>query len=142
MASELPALSRVFVNERDIVLTNSLMVAANCVQEPYGRPVNVVGVVGMGHVAGIKELWLKEESRDVTDLLIIPSSHWTCRLLWGSLAWAIQTLFTVGLYWLGRIVFSSIGRRLTSIFGTTPISSSNTTGTLLNTICVYCHRQL
>lgn len=137
LASELPALSHVFVNERDTVLTNSLMVAANCVNEPYGRPVNVVGVVGMGHVAGIKELWLSEECRDVSHLMTIPPSHWSTRLFWGTLMWSVQSIFTVGLYWLGRTICKFISRKLS-----TNVASTTTAALPVLSTCIYCHRPL
>ena len=35
------------------------MRAANCAEEPYGPPRQVVGVVGTGHVTGIEANWMK-----------------------------------------------------------------------------------
>jgi len=64
MAGEFPALSRVFVDERDLYLAHSLQMAADVL--PIGRdmqapgnnvgcsdPRVVVGVVGIGHTSGI-----------------------------------------------------------------------------------------
>jgi len=69
MAGEFPALSRVFVDERDVYLAHSLQVAADLIQvDPNARggivgpsptilpsphPRIVVGVVGIGHMKGI-----------------------------------------------------------------------------------------
>jgi len=67
MAGEFPALSSVFVEERDIFLTHSLQMAADAIPAhalgPDGRklenfsPPTVVGVVGIGHMPGITKKW-------------------------------------------------------------------------------------
>ena len=66
MAGEFPALSRVFVGERDLFLAHSLQLAASSWAgraggEGEGRGGGagpaVVGVVGIGHVPGIVEHW-------------------------------------------------------------------------------------
>ena len=69
MAGEFPALSSVFVEERDIFLTHSLQMAADAIPAhalgPDGRklenfsPPIVVGVVGIGHMPGEKTSNLK-----------------------------------------------------------------------------------
>lgn len=92
------------------------MVAANCCRQPYGQPINVVGVVGIGHVSGIKEKWMTEESRDISQLLTIPLPHWSTRIFWTSIQWSIQGLITVGLYWLGKSGCKLVTRRLSIIF--------------------------
>ncbi|XP_035676589.1 traB domain-containing protein-like isoform X2 [Branchiostoma floridae] len=58
MTGEFPALSRVFVTERDQYLAHSLRLAARPVPTHDAQgvvPAVVVGVVGMGHVPGIVE---------------------------------------------------------------------------------------
>ena len=67
MAGEFPALSSVFVGERDIFLTHSLQMAADSIPpQSVGRegerlesssPNTVVGVVGIGHTPGIAAHW-------------------------------------------------------------------------------------
>ena len=60
MAGEFPALSSVFVGERDIFLTHSLQMAADSIPpQPLqsASPATVVGVVGIGHTAGIAAHW-------------------------------------------------------------------------------------
>jgi len=67
MAGEFPALSSVFVAERDLFLTHSLQMAADAIPphslSPDGRrlasytPPTVVGVVGIGHTPGIAANW-------------------------------------------------------------------------------------
>ena len=65
MAGEFPALSRVFVAERDLFLAHSLQLAASSGAGRAGgegagaggAAPAVVGVVGIGHVPGIVEHW-------------------------------------------------------------------------------------
>jgi len=92
MAGEFPALSRVFVQERDLYLAHSLKLAAN---RPFGHhsspsrassehsmhesPV-VVGVVGIGHVPGIIQNWETVQPEDVAKVLVIPPMSTTDRL--------------------------------------------------------------
>ncbi|WAR26823.1 TRABD-like protein [Mya arenaria] len=61
MTGEFPGLSRVFVQERDTFLAHALKHAAQPLpnpDDPTGHiPSVVVGVVGMGHVPGIKINW-------------------------------------------------------------------------------------
>ena len=70
LSKQFPALADVLVEERDKILTHALMSAANCGQLPYGAPVRVVGVLGMGHVAGVEKHWM--QPLDVRDLLTLP----------------------------------------------------------------------
>lgn len=116
LARELPALSHVFLNERDLVLTNSLMNIANCLTDPCGPPVNVVGVVGIGHVNGIKEHWMGTECRDISSLLTVSEPHWSSRLFWCYFQWCMVSMFNVGLYWVGRTCLRAMARRFFSIF--------------------------
>jgi pheromone shutdown protein TraB len=66
-----PEFKRVLIDERDICLAHSLRSAAEPASNelvPGGQsPVKVVGVVGLGHVAGIVRNWNKE--LDVTQIL-------------------------------------------------------------------------
>ena len=91
-SGEFPALSRVFVQERDLYLAHSLKLAAN---RPFGHhspsveysvadsileePV-VVGVVGIGHVPGIVENWETVKPEDVARVVVIPPMSATERL--------------------------------------------------------------
>ncbi|KAI5645311.1 traB family domain-containing protein [Phthorimaea operculella] len=76
MAEEFPALKRVFVVERDMYLCHSLQVAA---LQPRREPCRIVGVVGIGHVAGIVEHWGKITPLDIPPLLQIPPPSFICR---------------------------------------------------------------
>ncbi|CAH0728839.1 unnamed protein product, partial [Brenthis ino] len=78
MAGEFPPLKRVFVVERDMYLCHSLQVAA---MQPRREPCRIVGVVGIGHVAGIVEHWGKMEPQDISPLLQIPAASLSTRVL-------------------------------------------------------------
>ncbi|KAK2145932.1 hypothetical protein LSH36_646g01023 [Paralvinella palmiformis] len=74
MAGEFPALSRVFVKERDLYLVHSLRQATQPMPRAseagdFGPPV-VVGIVGIGHVQGIVENWNKDFN--IQELLRVP----------------------------------------------------------------------
>ncbi|CAG4941861.1 unnamed protein product [Parnassius apollo] len=78
MAEEFPALKRVFVVERDMYLCHSLQIAA---LQPRNEPCRIVGVVGIGHVAGIVEHWGKVTPQDITPLLVIPPPSLSTRII-------------------------------------------------------------
>ncbi|XP_073951569.1 traB domain-containing protein-like [Choristoneura fumiferana] len=78
MAEEFPALKRVFVLERDMYLCHSLQVAA---VQPRREPCRIVGVVGIGHVAGIVEHWGKVRPHDIPPLLKIPPESLSTRII-------------------------------------------------------------
>ncbi|XP_026751064.1 traB domain-containing protein-like [Galleria mellonella] len=78
MAQEFPALERVFVVERDMYLCHSLQVAA---LQPRREPCRIVGVVGIGHVAGIVEHWGKITPQDISPLLEVPPPSVSTRVV-------------------------------------------------------------
>lgn len=78
MAEEFPALKQVFVVERDMYLCHSLQVAA---LQPRREPCRIVGVVGIGHVAGIVEHWGKITPQDIHPLMIVPPPALSSRVL-------------------------------------------------------------
>lgn len=63
-----PSLYNSFVRERDIFLANSLSFAAKSQQ----RPINVVGVVGIGHMRGILEQWKHLEPDKLEEFMTVP----------------------------------------------------------------------
>lgn len=74
-SGEFPAMSRVFVDERDTFLAYSLQTAAEApFQNGYGTgdPPVVVGVVGIGHVAGILQKFDKVQPADVAQVIQLP----------------------------------------------------------------------
>ncbi|XP_045493628.1 traB domain-containing protein-like isoform X3 [Colias croceus] len=78
MAGEFPALKRVFVVERDMYLCHSLQVAA---LQTRREPCRIVGVVGIGHVAGIVDYWGKITPQDITPLLVVPPPSLSTRII-------------------------------------------------------------
>ena len=83
LAAEMPAVVEVFVEERDKILACSLMQAANCMQEPWGQPAVVVGVVGIGHLPGIEGNWMDSECvGQLRELLQVPVPSRASRVVW------------------------------------------------------------
>ncbi|XP_078091701.1 traB domain-containing protein-like [Mustelus asterias] len=84
---EFPELYRIFVSERDAYLTQSLKQAAKPIILPKILqshpqkviPSVVVGVVGLGHVAGITKNWNKQI--DTQELMKLPNPSLTTRVL-------------------------------------------------------------
>lgn len=108
LATELPDVSKVFVDERDKILACSLMRVANCVQQPYGPAVVVVGVVGIGHVPGIEANWMRPDClSQLKELLQVPVPSRTSRVVWT----AVKIGMGLGLVGLTAIGVYSIIRR-------------------------------
>jgi len=83
MAGEFPAFGEVFVNERDLYLCYSLQMASMRakVMELPGKPVNVVGVMGIGHCAGITKIWNKQGLvEEIPKIMIIPPAKLSTRI--------------------------------------------------------------
>lgn len=68
------SLHRSLVTERDLFLTRSLEIAATSkiLMNGKEKPVNVVGVVGIGHVDGIMKTWGKVDTKLLGEYLKIP----------------------------------------------------------------------
>uniref|UniRef100_A0A182QP76 TraB n=1 Tax=Anopheles farauti TaxID=69004 RepID=A0A182QP76_9DIPT len=88
MADEFPAFGRVFIDERDLYLCHSLQMAAQLpmlVGTVDGArrpdPVRVVGVVGIGHAAGIAKHWGKVDSRSIESIVTIPPASFGHRMV-------------------------------------------------------------
>lgn len=83
MTGEFPGLSEVFVKERDTFLAHSLRHAAQPLPHPIipgaHLPSVVVGVVGMGHVPGIKGNW-EELQYDIRDIMRVPAEGYFSRI--------------------------------------------------------------
>ena len=99
-SADFPALMNVLVSERDQILAYSLMRAANCTQLPYGPPVTVVGVMGMGHIPGVEANWMQEI--DVQHLHTTPPPSWTSRVIRYSVKIGIVGACVAGLFFVGR----------------------------------------
>ena len=109
LSSELPSLSKVFVDERDQILAHSLMRAANCVEEPYGPPRKVVGVVGIGHVTGIESYWMK--ACDIRHLLVVPPPSRFSVYFWLSVKYGCLGLLCAAMFWCGGRLLRSASNR-------------------------------
>lgn len=99
MAGEYPIFRDVFVNERDLFLTHSLQVAVAPQVDANGvaRPVDVVGVVGIGHMAGIRRLWGKVDPKEIYEISTIPEISRTSKVVkfvvrwgfWGAVGYGV-----------------------------------------------------
>ena len=89
---EFPSLAEVLIHERDRILTYSLMVSANCCTQPYGPPITVVGIVGMGHINGICSNWMLVGS--IRPLLVIPESSKAVQIA----CFALKVGFRIGAF--------------------------------------------
>ena len=70
MTGEFPALSRVFIQERDLCLAHSVQIAvadaeAEARDKNFAKPPSVVAVVGIGHVAGMAKYFETVSEMDV-----------------------------------------------------------------------------
>lgn len=92
MTDEFPEVVEVLVNERDSILAYSLMACANCAQRPFGKPVTVVGVMGIGHIPGVCSKWL--QVGDIRPLLIIPKTSFAHMMVWSG----VKFSFRMGLF--------------------------------------------
>ncbi|XP_043569674.1 traB domain-containing protein-like [Chiloscyllium plagiosum] len=111
---EVPGLYRVFITERDAYLTQSLKQAAKPIVLPKILrsdaqkviPSVVVGVVGIGHVAGIKKNWNKQ--CNTQEFLRLPNPSLSTR--------ALQVAFIVTIYGLKMIFYYKIAQTLLWLF--------------------------
>lgn len=77
-----PAIEEAFVKERDLYLTYSLQVACMPQHTPAGPvPARVVGVVGLGHTAGIMKYWGKVKQSDITPILSVPPPSLSSKII-------------------------------------------------------------
>ncbi|XP_060518607.1 traB domain-containing protein [Cylas formicarius] len=82
LAGEYPAFREVFLDERDIYLTNALQEAAVS-KHPEGgaEPLKVVGVVGIGHTPGIIRLWPHSQKNFLKGIMVVPPPTLISRIL-------------------------------------------------------------
>lgn len=115
MTGEFPALSKVFVKERDIYLAYSLSVAsAPFPVTPDGNgkvPSVVVGVVGIGHVPGIVSNWGKVNEKDIPAILSVPEASLASKIIRRTVR---VTLYGVAAYGCYRLLPSSITSAVSS----------------------------
>uniref|UniRef100_A0A1I7V9H1 TraB domain-containing protein n=2 Tax=Loa loa TaxID=7209 RepID=A0A1I7V9H1_LOALO len=116
MAGEFPLLSKIFVEERDLYMTNALHTllkkstfdkrVAWSKTDAAWQPISVVAVVGMGHVPGIISNWNKRI--DVGDLLIIPQPTHTEKFIRLTLKAMIIGVMGYVFYQVGSKVVSRV----------------------------------
>ncbi|XP_074594032.1 traB domain-containing protein [Brevipalpus obovatus] len=96
MATEYPSLSEVFVNERNLYLAYSLQLASSPVPSEESPlklvPSTVVGVVGIGHVAGIVENWGIVSEEDIAPLMSIPQPSASERIVRKTIKYALISM--------------------------------------------------
>jgi len=119
MAGEFPALSQVFVAERDLFLAHSLQMAADAIPVhalgPDGEklegftPPTVVGVVGIGHMPGIIEHWGKVTREQVKEVVRVDPPSTLGRVI----RFTVKTAFWGGcLYGVYRVCRGPVSRML------------------------------
>lgn len=130
MTGEFPAISEVFVKERDIYLTRSLQAAAQPVPDatsPTGySPRVVVGVVGIGHVQGIVQRWGTVTEADIPPIMRIPPPSLSSRILRVTFKVSVYSLIGYGVY---KLLPSAAKEGIHSSFRTlvTTVSGKQTT---------------
>lgn len=109
MSVEFPAFGQVFVKERDIFLCHNMQMATQYHQQSSRmQPRNVVGVVGIGHCAGIAENWGKIDPQEISKLMIIPPTSKTMKICKFTLKYGTYSLIAYGLYRTSRNLFSKL----------------------------------
>nr|XP_045600415.1 uncharacterized protein LOC123759413 isoform X7 [Procambarus clarkii] len=102
MTGQFPAISEVFVKERDLYLCRSLQAAAQPVPNPLSpsgiSPRVVVGVVGIGHVPGIVEHWGKVTDADIIPIMRIPPTSLSSKILKITFKMSMYGLVGYGVY--------------------------------------------
>jgi pheromone shutdown protein TraB len=102
ITGEFPALSQVFVEERDTYLAYSLFLAATPVPDVRALdgyiPQTVVGVVGIGHVPGIVRNWGKVTEADIPPLLHLKETSRTSFYMVKGIKYSVLGLIGVGVY--------------------------------------------
>jgi len=120
MMGEYPSISQVFVHERDLYLAHSLWGAAlsahasvchgrdhgYALGHNHGAPGTVVGVVGMGHVAGIIKHWGKTTEEQISEITIVPEPSLQSRIIRKTIKITFYMLLGYGTYKFSRKVFN------------------------------------
>lgn len=105
MGMEFPAFGQVFVKERDIFLCHNMQMAAGYSvfqQQPARKPVKVVGVVGIGHCAGIANHWGKIDFQMIPQLMTIPPPSKASKVCKFTIKYGTVSLIAYGIYRLVR----------------------------------------
>ncbi|OQV20064.1 Acid phosphatase type 7 [Hypsibius exemplaris] len=112
LSEEFPTLHRVLVSERDLFLAHILK---SSIAKPIARangpqPGVVVGVVGIGHVSGIKRAWKNDTMtpQELNDLLAIPQRSTGEKVLGVAVRVSLLALMGYGSYRLGRFAWTRL----------------------------------
>lgn len=100
LAKDFPHFDELFVKERDMYMAYSLQNAAMPVADEHGMPraVRVVGVVGIGHTAGIRKNWGKVGAAQIERIMEIPEPQLSKRILKATLKYGFYGLICFGAY--------------------------------------------
>ncbi|XP_050537326.1 traB domain-containing protein [Daktulosphaira vitifoliae] len=124
MAADYPELEKVIVDERDKYLTHSLQSCAGFTIDKTGvhffdsSPRIVVGVVGLGHIAGIKNYWESVTEEEIAELSIIPPQSKSSKVIkvvlkvgvYGLLIWGISKI--PGIKSVSQTAYKAIATKL------------------------------
>jgi pheromone shutdown protein TraB len=112
LSEEFPTLHRVLVAERDLFLAHILKssVAKPIVRSTGIQPSVVVGVVGIGHVSGIKRAWNDAllTKTQLDDLLIIPQPSTGQKVFSVAVRLSLLGLVGYGAFRFGRFAWRKI----------------------------------
>lgn len=108
MGDEFPVFRDVFVEERDLYLCHSLNIAAlpQTIADGKPKPVNVVGVVGIGHQNGIAKNWLKVDENQLANILAVPQACLSIRVFKFTVKYSFLGLLGFGVYKISKSTFS------------------------------------
>lgn len=110
MAGEFPAFGEVFVNERDTFLCYSLQMASAHPQFPKfqrtvkssGEPLKVVGVMGIGHCAGVIKKWGNVDINEIPKIMIIPPASLSTRVFKFTVKYGTLSLIGYGIFKISK----------------------------------------
>ncbi|GAU97227.1 hypothetical protein RvY_08560 [Ramazzottius varieornatus] len=112
LSQEFPTLHRVLVSERDLFLAHVLKSSASkhLMTTAGPQPAVVVGVVGIGHVPGIKRAWnnANMSKEQLNMLLAIPQPTTSQKIFTGVVRISILGLVGFGCYKVGRFAFERV----------------------------------
>nr|CAG4634970.1 EOG090X0AQH [Alona affinis] len=125
MTGEFPTLSRVFVDERDLCLAHSMQLAATDAAseaERLSEPPVVVGVVGIGHVSGIKRYFGQVSETDVRKVMKVPPPSRSRRVIVLSVKLSVAGLLCYGCYRIAPKLPFNLSSIRQAIFSLSPNS--------------------
>jgi pheromone shutdown protein TraB len=106
MAGEFPKFGEVFVTERDLYLCYSLQLATLHSRQQLAQtnrplePYNVVGVMGIGHCAGVQKFWNSKApiADEIPKIMVIPKTSMSTRIFGKTIKYGTFALVGYGIY--------------------------------------------